>query len=236
MKEYQKEDFEQFYNLIGLDQDNLKYTIRHFEDDGMELGNLMDMYNISNARYVLPDSSKEIAEYYTILNEMLNDEFWIENSKNRRRAKKDALTLLENTSCLTVIEEDNFDAKKNFLRVNEILRTMLLGLCSVENPSGIDWITKTTSPVELLNRKILTEENKRIRMMYELILLSKLPDTEVDHLIFNENNEIDEAKLLIVLKYKISNDEQKERTTKNNFNQKTLRFRRPTLNELKNIE
>ena len=236
MKEYQKEDFEQFYNLIGLDQENLKYTTRHFEDDGMELENLMDMYNISNARYVLPDSSKEIAEYYTILEEMLNDDFWIENSKNRRRAKKDVLTLLENTSCINVNEENNFDPEQNFLRVNEILKTMLLGFCSIENPSGIDWITKTTSPVELLNRKILSEENQRIRMMYELILLSKLPDTGVDHLIFNEDNKIDESKLLIVLKYKISNDEQKERTTKNNLDIKTLRFRRPTLKELKNIE
>lgn len=236
-KHFSEEEILQFYNLIGLDKTELNYTRRHFEE-GMDIEYLIDLYNISSAKYLLPTSSREVAERYTILHSILNDDFWFETSDKRRDARRDSMKILEEVCCLNVTAEESMDATQNFERVNEILKVALLGLCSCGNPSGLRWQVNKTDLNELLNKKVLSPnaDNKAVRMLYELLILVKLPDTGVDYKIFDENNQISEEQLLKVISEKLENNEkreEKEKDKKESPYKKELAFRRPTLKELK---
>ena len=231
---FKEEEIMQFYNIIGLDEKELFFTRIQLEKHSDEIENLMDLYNISSARYLLPKSSKEIAERYTVLKSIIDDPFWYDTGIKRRKAGKDARTILENASCINVLEENEINPEKNFARTNEVIKTILNGLISSNNISGVEWITKVSNLETILNKKILQEEQKEIRILYELIVLSKLPDTGVDHLIFNDDNTISEEKLLEIIKEKIKNKEKKESKIER-FVPKTkkLQFQRPSLKNLK---
>ena len=231
---FKEEEIMQFYNIIGLDEEELFFTKIYIEKYPEEIENLMDLYDISSAAYILPKSSKEIAERYTVLKNITTDPFWYDTGIKRRKAGKDARTILENASCISVLEENEINPEKNFRRTNEIIKTLLNGLISCENISGVEWITKISNPETILNKKILTEEQKEVRMLYELIILSKLPDTGIDHLIFDEDDTINETKLLEVLKEKIKNKEKQESKIETYIPKtKKLQFQRPTLRDLK---
>lgn len=244
------EEILQFFNLMGLSESEVDFDYRHYED-GSNIEKFMDLYMLLFSKYNLSKSSLDIAARYSLLLLIIKNDFWLNDGVLNQNMYEFAMNILGDVTSLSVVKEN--DPKLIFERTSELIKTALGGLCSC-NPLLLNLVVSNLSPLDLFTKKarFIDLDNEQERILYELVMLSRLPDIGEDYEIFDENNKISEKKLVDVIKkayrkqLEISKSdflEEKDITedpillkrNDDSFGKpKRLLFRRPTIKELKN--
>lgn len=245
LKNFTDEEILQLFNLIGLSESEIDFDYRHYED-GSDIEKFMDLYMLLFSKYNLSKSSQDIAARYSLLLLLIKNDFWFTDGVFNQDMYEFAMNILGDVTSLSVVKEN--DSKLNFERTSELINAALGGLCSC-NPLLLNLVVSNLTPSELLTKKarFIDLEIDQERILYELIMLSRLPDIGEDYDIFDENNKISEKKLLNVIKkayrkqLEINNRTSSEEKTSDAFfikkyhsseKKKSLIFRRPTIKEL----
>lgn len=231
---YDRDTVLQYLNLIGIDESEFNSRIR--KNKKFRLENLSDMYEVSNAsNYLLTSSSKDVGTYYELLLAQLDNDLLYDDAYYKESAKEDAFYLLNKVSNIQVSEDD--DPFTIFERTNSLLSSILAGLTCSENLGKLRLVYDNADPRVLLNIAIMDREMvKPLYRLHLLMALSKINNSDVDYQIFNDNEEIDDKKLLHVVGGLLFDGNKPVNDEKEKEVYKSLSFKRPSFKQLESCK
>lgn len=230
MKKLTKEQVLQYLNLIGYDETDLTCDFTK----GVNVDNISSIYAKAKATEFLPKSSKNLAQIYDVLLTVINDDFWYQTEEEKIQAYNSALEIIRDLTTFDVTEDD--DPEVNFERTNNLLTTIISGLCSCDDLNRFRVYQRNINFKEIYNsKKEYDEMPESLILLYLLIAYSKFKDIGNGHLMFDEDNKVAFDRLGSLILDNVRNDVPlKEEELDYSDNQgKKLKFQRPSLKQLR---
>ncbi|MBR1385938.1 MAG: hypothetical protein IJ568_03815 [Bacilli bacterium] len=201
MKKYSKEQITDYLNLIGLDESEYNFTEEQLKT-GIRLNNISELYIKTNAKELLPPSSKEVGSSYEILDRILNDPFWYESKVDRIYAKKTAFSLINKYGSID-LEENDKDIL--FEKENELLKTIIRGLSECGNIQQFKFYLDNATVSNLVNKMSVVDNPSDLNKLYGLVALTKFSSFDIS-LIFDDDNKIKESNILKAIQNNLTNN------------------------------
>lgn len=224
MSKITEKEYKQYLNIIGLDERDTDYSV---EKDDL----YYDLYCLTGADKLLPESSRVISSTYEMFLSHLSDPFFYETKTERLEAQKTAFELLNRAANIKVSKEDE-DPLIAFHRTNDLLRTILTGLCSVGYLNSFKIFVDNVGIESLIDKMNDKEETDDVRKLYGLLILSRIENVDKEYEMFNMFDAIDLKLLLKVIKNNLENNNVKSYVEPVEVND-DLRYKRLTLRQLK---
>lgn len=201
MKKYSKEQIIDYLNLIGLDESEYNLTEEELKN-GLRLNNISELYKKTNAKELLPSSSKEVGTSYEILDGIINDPFWYESKLDRIYAKAAAFSIINKYGSID-LKENNPNAL--FEKENELLKTIIRGISECGNIQQFKVYLDNATVQGLFHKMNEIDNPPDLTKLYGLAALTKFVSYDIS-MIFDENNKITEANILKAIQRNITNN------------------------------
>ncbi len=232
MRKLTKEQVLQYLNLIGFDETDLACDFTK----GVNLDNISSIYIKSKAKEYLPKSSKNLAQIYDVLLTVINDDFWYQTEEEKIQAYNSALEIIGDLTTFNVTEGD--DPEVNFERTNNLLTTIISGLCSCDDLNRFRVYQRNINFKEIYNsKKEYDDMPESLVLLYLLIAYSKFKDIGNGYLMFDEENKVTFDRLGKLILDNVANEVPlKEENLDFDYgydNVKRLKFQRPSLKQLR---
>ena len=130
------------------------------------------------------------------------------------------------------VSKEDEDPLIAFYRTNDLLRTILTGLCSVGYLNSFKIFVDNVGIESLIDKMNDKEETDDVRKLYGLLILSRIENVDKEYEMFNMFDAIDLKLLLKVIKNNLENNNVKSYVEPVEVND-DLRYKRLTLRQLK---
>lgn len=197
-----KEEVLQYLNIIGMDESLVQ---RNFEN-GVRIDAISSLYETIGAERILPSSSKNLSNIYEVLYSIINDNFFYETKRARESAYTNSLKIIDDLTSFQVAND--FDPDVIFERTNNLITTIVSGLCSCGDINQFRIVEKNSSLESLIHFSnkcdLDIDTPKNLKILYLLIAYSRFIDIGRDHLIFDENNMVSYENLKLLINQNIN--------------------------------
>ena len=191
MTRFKREDIEQYYKVLGLDPNEEGLIYR----DTINLPEIGELYRLNDFKSKLPYTAEELSKSYSLLVNMIHDDFWYNTQKRKDSAFQAAMDILDDLTKFNIEVEGN--PEMTTARMHHLKTVILNGLCCAgdlvkfrmyQKNSSFDTIFKFVNALENEEKlSIDKEENtpKALKKLYYLILYSRFKDFGRDYELFD---------------------------------------------------
>lgn len=194
MLKYSKDDIKLYFDLLGYDiGDEIEKYNKGIKLDS--LGSLYIKYKLDN---VLPKSSKDLSDSLSVFFAILNDSFWFDSKESRRFALKSSLEVIKDLSSFQVCSEEpatNQEYTTYYERTNNLLSTIIAGLCEVEDINHFRMFQKNSGFKLNYGGVDPDDRTDNFTKLYLLTAYSKFEDVGRDYLMFDKDNKVSAERL-----------------------------------------
>lgn len=205
MLKYSKDDIKLYFDLLGYDigDEIEKYS------KGIKLDSLGSLYIKYKLDKVLPKSSKDLSDSLSVLFAILNDDFWFDSRESRNFALKSSLEVIKDLSSFQVCSNEpttNQEYTTYYERTNNLLSTIIAGLCEVEDINHFRMFQKNSG--FKLNYGGIDPDDRTDNLikLYLLTAYSKFEDVGRDYLMFDNDNKVSAERLKRLIDYNIKDN------------------------------
>lgn len=190
-------DVAQALIIIGIDinEDEARKLLMEARKSKTTIKKLEKFCEMAAMKEDIPKSSITLAKYYNLFLEYAYE------SKEKAADVEYAMSVIADASCISVLPENDTDYEKNFKRLNSVLTTLFHGFLYSDSVDEVREALEDSSDLESFfdNYAIpyYTCDSEKFNF-YALLTLSKLGGTGKDHMIFDDNDEINHRRLFRV--------------------------------------
>ena len=195
MKKFKREDIEQYYKMLGLDpnEEGLIST------NTIKLREIGELYRLNDFERKLPYTAEELSKTYSLLVNMIREDFWYDTQKRKEKAFQAALDIVDDLTKFDIEVKDN--PEMTTARMHNLKIAILRGLCCAgdlvkfrmyQKNSSFDTIFKFVNALEneenFREKLSMDEEEKTpddLKRLYYIILYSKFKNFGRDYELFD---------------------------------------------------